>query len=89
LIKWHITRQRARIAKNLKKGKLKMTVGQKITKARQKLKMPRVKLAEITGISYFTLGNYERDNTEPPLSYAVRIADALGISLDYLARDRK
>lgn len=66
-----------------------MTLGEKIIKARKKLKMSRTKLSEITDIHYHTLINYEHNRTEPPLSYAVRIADTLGLSLDYLARDKK
>lgn len=65
-----------------------MTLGQKIKKARERLDMPKTKLAELTGISYGALVNYEGDRTEPPLSYAVKIADVLGVRLDYLARDK-
>lgn len=63
-----------------------MTVGKKIKNARKKLKLTQRKLSEITGIHYNTIAHYEGDRTEPPLSYAVKIADALGISLNYLAR---
>jgi transcriptional regulator with XRE-family HTH domain len=67
----------------------KMTVGKKIREARRALKLTQKMLGEITGINTNTICGYERERTEPPLSYAVRIADALGISLDYLARDSK
>lgn len=63
-----------------------MTIGQKIKKARERLEMPRAELARLTNINYNTIVSYEADRTEPCLSYAVKIADVLGIKLDYLAR---
>ena len=63
-----------------------MTIGQKIKRARRRLHMPRAELARLTEISYSSISSYEADRTEPCLSYAVKIADALGIKLDYLAR---
>jgi transcriptional regulator with XRE-family HTH domain len=66
-----------------------MTLGEKIEKARRRKGLYRRDLAKITGITYATLKHYEYGNSEPSLSYAVRICDALGITLDYLARDEK
>jgi transcriptional regulator with XRE-family HTH domain len=63
-----------------------MTTGQKMMQARLDLKMTRKALSQITGIHPMTLARYEYDTAEPCLSYAVRIADALGITLDYLGR---
>ena len=63
-----------------------MTVGQKIVKARKRLGWYRTDLANATGINYHSIRHYETDEAEPPLSYAVKIADALGLTLDYLAR---
>lgn len=65
-----------------------MTLGQKIRKARKRIGLSRNQMAKLTGISYGALVNYEGDRTEPPLSYAVKIADVLGVRLDYLARDK-
>lgn len=63
-----------------------MTIGEKMMQARKALKMTRKDLSRITGIMPMTIANYEYGTAEPCLSYAVRIADALGITLDYLAR---
>ncbi len=43
-------------------------------------------MAEITGIYYQSILSYEAGRTEPTISYAARIADALGLSLDYLVK---
>ena len=63
-----------------------MTIGEKMMQARKDLKMSRLALSRITGITAKTLAGYEYGVAEPCLSYAVRIAEALGITLDYLAR---
>lgn len=46
-------------------------------------------MARLAGIHYQSLINYEGDRCEPPISYAVRIADVLGLSLDYLTGRRE
>lgn len=43
-------------------------------------------MEEKTGISYQSILSYEEGRTEPIISYAAKIADALGLSLDYLVK---
>ena len=43
-------------------------------------------MADMTGISYQSILSYEEGRTEPIISYAAKIADALGLSLDYLVK---
>lgn len=65
-----------------------MTIGERMMKARKAKKLSRRALSEITWISQNSLASYENEYAEPCLTYAVRIADALGITLDYLARGK-
>lgn len=61
------------------------TFGEKVVYHRTRLNISRNRLSEVTGISYTALTHYELCLSEPCISYAARIADALGLSLDYLA----
>lgn len=49
--------------------------------------MSQIELANITGISRDAISKYERGDVLPSVEYAKRIADALGVSLDYLVSD--
>jgi len=64
-----------------------MKFGEKITKLKKAKKMSQVALAEKTGISRDAISKYERGDTVPSVDYAKRIADALGVSLDYLVSE--
>ena len=63
-----------------------MTVGERIVWHRQSMGYSQAELARIAGISRQCLWEYENDVADPKLFNATCIADALGISLDYLAR---
>ena len=64
-----------------------MKLGEKITKLKKIRKMSQVELAEKTGISRDAISKYERNDVSPSVEYAKRIADILGVSLDYLVSD--
>ncbi|MEE9362070.1 MAG: helix-turn-helix transcriptional regulator [Cellulophaga sp.] len=64
-----------------------MKFGEKITKLKKQKKLSQVALAETTGISRDAISKYERGDSVPSVDYAKRIADALGVSLDYLVSD--
>ncbi len=49
--------------------------------------MSQIELAKITGISRDAISKYERGDVSPSVEYAKRIAEALGVSLDYLVSD--
>lgn len=61
-----------------------MKLGEKITKLKKLKNLSQVALAEVTGISRDAISKYERGDSVPSVDYAKRIADALGVSLDYL-----
>jgi len=64
-----------------------MKFGEKITKLKKLKNLSQVALAETTGISRDAISKYERGDSMPSVDYAKRIADALGVSLDYLVSD--
>lgn len=64
-------------------------LAEKITKLKKLKKISQVELANITGISRDAISKYERGDVLPSVEYAKRIADALGVSLDYLVSDEE
>lgn len=62
-----------------------MTTGKIIAERREQLELSRSQLAKQTGSSHVMIGKYERDDAVPSLEVARKIADALDVSLDYLA----
>lgn len=62
-----------------------ISFGDRITLLRKKKKLTQEQLAEQVGISAMELSDYEGDAASPPLKVAVRIADTLDTSLDFLA----
>ena len=63
-----------------------MTFGKRLAYIRKKRKMSQDDLAEKVGISRQILHKYEADISDPRLFVFVCLADALGVSLEYLAR---
>jgi transcriptional regulator with XRE-family HTH domain len=61
-----------------------MRLGEKISKLKKAKKLSQIELAKITGISRDAISKYERGDVSPSVEYAKRIAEALGVSLDYL-----
>jgi transcriptional regulator with XRE-family HTH domain len=64
-----------------------MKFGDKMTMLRKQKNISQVELAEKTSISRDGISKYERGDIVPSVEYAKRIADALGVSLDYLVSE--
>jgi transcriptional regulator with XRE-family HTH domain len=62
----------------------KMTLGEKISRLRKEKKWSRKELAKMIGTSGPVLGRYERDETTPSVEVAKKLAEAFGVTLDYL-----
>ena len=62
-----------------------ISFGDRITLLRKKKKLTQEQMAEQVGISTKELSDYEGDADFPPLNVAVKIADILDTSLDFLA----
>jgi transcriptional regulator with XRE-family HTH domain len=61
-----------------------MSVGSRISRIRKEHKTAQAELAEKVGIHPNVLGRYEREEATPSVDVAAKIANALGVSLDYL-----
>ncbi len=61
-----------------------MDVSKTIVELRKKKNWSQADLAEMTGVSQVMIGKYERGDAIPSIEVAKKIADAFGVSLDYL-----
>lgn len=61
-----------------------MTLGEKIVRLRKEKKWSQKELASMIGTSGPVLGRYERGEITPSVEVAKKLADAFGITLDYL-----
>lgn len=64
---------------------MQLTFGDRILLLRKKSKIQQQQLADKLGITTAQLAEWEGDADYPPFDQAVKLADALNISLDFLA----
>lgn len=61
-----------------------MTFGERIVTLRKKQKWSQDELAKKVGTSAPIIGRYERNEIKPSIEVAKKLADELGITIDYL-----
>jgi transcriptional regulator with XRE-family HTH domain len=61
-----------------------MTLGEHITTLRKKNKLSQQELGKRANTSGDLVGRYERDEVKPSIEVVIKLADALGVSLDFL-----
>jgi len=61
-----------------------MTFGEKIILLRKQLKWSQDDLAKKIGTSGPIVGRYERNEIKPSIDVAAKLADTLGVTIDYL-----
>ncbi len=61
-----------------------MTFGERVVLHRKQLKLSQDDLGKKIGTSAPIIGRYERDEIKPSIETAKKIADELGVSVDYL-----
>jgi len=64
-----------------------MTIAERIRLARQKEKLSQTDLADASGVNKKSLSRYELGTSIPPADALKAIADALGVSADFLLSD--
>jgi DNA-binding XRE family transcriptional regulator len=57
---------------------------QRITKERERLDWPKVKLGEYLGVKGQTIGKYEKGLRQPDIEMAIKMSELFGCSVDYL-----
>jgi transcriptional regulator with XRE-family HTH domain len=62
-----------------------MKIGQRIKELRKRQGFTQIDLAKQIQVSESTISRYERDEIEPTITIAIKMADRLGCTLDYLA----
>lgn len=61
--------------------------GQKLSYCRKEKKLSQAELGKLSGINGDIVGKYERDEMKPNIDTAKKLANALEVTLDYLAGD--
>ena len=64
-----------------------MNLGNRITELRKQRGWSQNELSKHIGVSREIVGRYERNDAVPSIDVAKRIANAFGVSLDYLVGD--
>lgn len=59
-------------------------LGDRVKDLRKQKNLSQSELAEMVGISYAQIGRYETKGSQPPAETLKKIADALGVSPDFL-----
>lgn len=62
----------------------KETIGARLRKLRQSVKMSQKKMGELLGVSQSAIDRYERDTASPNAENFVVYADYFDVSLDYI-----
>ena len=66
-----------------------MTFAGRLSIARKQRKIRQADLGKMVGTSGDIIGKYERGENIPSIDVAAKIADALGVTLDYLIKDKE
>lgn len=64
-----------------------MAFADRLAFARKQKKIKQSDLGKMVGTSGDIIGKYERGENVPSIEVATKIADALGVTLDYLVKD--
>jgi transcriptional regulator with XRE-family HTH domain len=64
-----------------------MAFADRLSFARKQKKIRQADLGKLVGTSGDIIGKYERGENTPSIDVATKIADALGVTLDYLVKD--
>lgn len=64
-----------------------MAFSDRLAFARKQKKIRQADLGKLVGTSGDIIGKYERGENTPSIDVAAKIADALGVTLDYLVKD--
>ncbi len=66
-----------------------MTIGQRIKKRRETMKLTQQQLAEALGVTAQHVSAIEKDKRAPSLDSLVRLAEELGVTIDFLVTSKE
>jgi len=66
-----------------------MSIGKRIRKRRQILEMTQKELAEAMGVTPQQISAMEQDERDPSLSSLAKLAEELGVTIDYLVTGKE
>ena len=66
-----------------------MKLGQKISQIRKEKKLSQSDIAKAVGVSRDAISKYERGDIVPSVENAKKMADVLGVNLDYLVSNEE
>jgi len=66
-----------------------MSIGKRIRKRRQELKLTQEDLARALGLTPQHISGIEQDKRSPSLSSLAKLAEELGVTVDYLATGKE
>ena len=66
-----------------------MSIGKRIRKGRQILEMTQQELAEVIGVTPQHISLIEQGNGAPSLSILAKLAEELGVTIDYLVTGKE
>jgi len=66
-----------------------MSIGRRIRKRRQILEMTQKELAEAIGVTPQHISAIEQDKRDPSLSSLTKLAEELGVTIDYLVTGKE
>jgi len=66
-----------------------MSLGQRLRKRRQALKLTQQELAESLGVTAQHISAIEQDNRAPSLPFLAKLAEELGVTVDYLVTGKE
>ena len=61
-----------------------ITFGKRLTEVRKDKKMSQDEVGKLVNVHGAVIGRYEREEVKPSIEVATQLAEALGVSLDYL-----
>lgn len=64
-------------------------IGEKIRDERRRKKISRERLAEMTNLSTYFIGQVERGQTKMSVNTLIKISECLDLSLDYMVKPQK
>jgi transcriptional regulator with XRE-family HTH domain len=77
----------AKTSKITLKNDVFMAFSDRLSYARKQKKIRQADLGRMVGTSGDIIGKYERGENVPSIDVATKIADALGVTIDYLVKD--